>query len=147
GPAPSGLCPAPWWPNSSAEARPWRVADMAVAAPADKRFRRAHVKPARKRRVAWRQVWLAVRVLVAVGLIVYGGWRGAALVLHAETLRISQISVSGNERLSTGEVLALVDGMRGENILVADLDMWRERLLSSPWVEDATLRRMLPSDV
>jgi len=120
---------------------------MAVAAPADKRFRRAHVKPARRRRVAWRPIWLGLRIAVVVGLVIYGGWRGAALVQNAETLQVGQISVRGNARLSTGEVLALVDGMRGEHILTVDLDEWRERLLTSPWVEDATLRRVLPSRV
>lgn len=120
---------------------------MAVTAPADRRFRRAHVKPTRRRHVAWRQIWLAVRLLVVAGLVVYAGWRGAALVLHADALQIGQLSVRGNERLSTGEVLALIDGMRGENILRADLDLWRERLLSSSWVEDATLRRILPARV
>ena len=120
---------------------------MAVAAPADRRFRRAHVKPSRKRGMGWRPVWLAVKVLLAAGLVFYGGWRAASLVLHADVLLIDQVSVRGHERLSTGEVMALVDGMRGENILMADLDVWRERLLTSSWVEDATLRRILPSRV
>lgn len=120
---------------------------MAVAAPADKRFRRAHVKPARRRRVAWRPIWRGLRIAVIVGLVVYGGWRGADLVQNAGTLQIGQLSVRGNARLSMGEVLALVDGMRGEHILTVDLDEWRERLLTSPWVEDATLRRVLPSRV
>jgi cell division protein FtsQ len=120
---------------------------VAVSAPADKRFRRAHVKPSRKRRVGWRAIWVAVRLLTVIVLVMYGGWRGATLVLHADALQIAQLSVRGHERLSLGEVLALVDGMRGENILLADLDAWRDRLLSSPWVEEATLRRVLPSRV
>ena len=36
---------------------------------------------------------------------VYGGWRGTALVLGAPALQVSRITVRGNERLSTGEVL------------------------------------------
>ncbi|MFP5378732.1 MAG: cell division protein FtsQ/DivIB [Vicinamibacteria bacterium] len=120
---------------------------MAVAAPADKRFRRAHVKPARRRTVAWRTVWRVTRAVVVVALVFYGGWRAAGIVNDAQALQVRQVSVRGNERLSTGEVLALVDGMRGENILGVDLDRWRERLLSSPWVLDAKLRRVLPSRV
>ena len=42
---------------------------------------------------------------------------------------------------------ALVEGLRGRNIIGLDLDEWQQRLLSSPWVEDATLRRVLPSTV
>jgi cell division protein FtsQ len=119
----------------------------AVAAPADKRFRRAHVKPARKRRVTFRHAWIAVRVVVVFGLMAYGGWRGTSLVLAAPALQISRVTVRGNERLATGEVLALVAGLRQRNILSVRLDEWRERLMSSPWVEDATLRRVLPSTV
>jgi cell division protein FtsQ len=119
----------------------------AVAAPADRRFRRARVKPARKRRVGVRQVWLLAKVTAILGIAVYGGWRGTALVLGAPALQVSRITVRGNERLSVGEVLALVDGMRGRNILTIDLGAWRSRLLASPWVEDAALRRTLPGRI
>jgi cell division septal protein FtsQ len=119
----------------------------AVAAPADKRFRRAQMKPARKRQVAGRQAWLIVRVVLLLGVAVYAGWRGTALVLGAPALQISRLSVRGNERLSSGEVLALLDGLRGANILTVDLGAWRTRLLASPWVEDAHLRRELPSRI
>jgi cell division protein FtsQ len=119
----------------------------AVAAPADKRFRRARVKPARKRQMNGRHLWLATRLVVVLGLAVYGGWRGASLVLGAPALQVSRISTRGNERLSSGEILALLDGLRGANILTVDLSEWRARLLASPWVEEAHLRRVLPSRV
>jgi cell division protein FtsQ len=119
----------------------------AVAAPADRRFRRAHVKPTRKRKFNARYLWLAVKVAAVLGIALYGGWRGTALVLGAPVLQVSRISVRGNERLSVGEVLALVDGLRGRNILTVSLDEWRARLLASPWVEDAALRRMLPGRI
>jgi cell division septal protein FtsQ len=119
----------------------------AVAAPADRRFRRAHVKPARKRKMSVRHMWMAVKVTAVLGIAVYGGWRGTALVLGTPVLQVSRISVRGNDRLSVGEVLALVDGLRGRNILTVALDEWRARLLASPWVEDAALRRMLPGRI
>jgi cell division protein FtsQ len=119
----------------------------AVAAPADRRFRRAHVKPARKRKMSLRHMWMAVKVTAVLGVAVYGGWRGTALVLGTPALQVSRISVRGNDRLSVGEVLALVDGLRGRNILTVALDEWRARLLASPWVEDAALRRMLPGRI
>jgi cell division septal protein FtsQ len=118
-----------------------------VAAPADKRFRRAHVKPARKGKVGARHVWLVFKIITILGLALYGGWRGTALVLGAPALQVSRISVRGNERLSNGEVLALVDGLRGRNILTVDLDEWQQRLLASSWVERAHVRRVLPSRV
>lgn len=119
----------------------------AVAAPADKRFRRAHVKPARKRRIGLRQVWIVARAVLLVSVMAYGSWRATALVLGAPALQVSRVSVRGNERLSTGEVLALVEGLEARHILMVRLDSWRERVLTSPWVEDATLRRVLPSTI
>jgi cell division protein FtsQ len=119
----------------------------AVAAPADKRFRRAHVKPGRRRSATLKHVWIAARIGIVFGLMAYGGWRGTTLVLGAPALQISRVTVRGNERLSTGEVLALVSGLQRRNILTVSLDDWRHSLLSSPWVEDATLRRLLPSTI
>jgi cell division protein FtsQ len=111
----------------------------------DKRFRRAHVKPARRRTALSMHVWLAVRLLMLAAVLGYGGYRGATLIGEASSLQISHMVVRGHERLSTGEVLALVEGLRGQNILSVELGEWQTRLLSSPWVESATIRRVLPS--
>ena len=71
-------------------------------------------------------------------------YRAVDLVLSAEALTVTRITVSGNERLSRGEVLALLEGLRGESMVTADLERWRQKLLRSPWVADAALRRVLP---
>ena len=113
----------------------------------DKRFKRAHVKPSRKRSPASKHAWLATRLFVLAIVIGYATYRGVALIAAASSLQISHLVVRGHERLSTGEVLALVDGLRGQNILSVSLDEWQQRLLSSPWVERATIRRVLPSTV
>jgi len=118
-----------------------------VAAPADRRFRRAHARPARRHRT-WRGL---VKPLVRYGLVapllLYGIYRGTNLVAKARVLQIDRIIVGGNERLSRGEVLAVLDGLRGESLVWADLAAWRRRLMASPWVRDAALRRSLPSTV
>jgi cell division protein FtsQ len=41
----------------------------------------------------------------------------------------------------------VLSGLRGENLVWTDLDLWRARLKASPWVRDAALRRSLPSTV
>jgi cell division protein FtsQ len=116
---------------------------MPVAAPADKRFRRAQVSP--KGRRSWRLSWWTLGRLVVVGAVVaFGMYRAVDLALSAEALTVTRITVRGNERLSRGEVLALLEGLRGESMVTADLERWRQKLLSSPWVADAALRRELP---
>jgi cell division protein FtsQ len=118
-----------------------------VAAATDRRFRRAHVKPGRRRR-SWR-AW--VRPILRYGLaglvVALGLYRGSAAAAHAHVLQIDRIEVRGNEHLSKGEVLAVLTGLRGQSLLWTDLGRWRARLLSSPWVRDAALRRSLPSTV
>ena len=62
-------------------------------------------------------------------------------------LQVDRIVVRGNQRLSKGEVLAVLSGLRGESLLWTRSRPWRRRLLASPWVRDAALRRSLPSTV
>ncbi len=120
---------------------------MPVAAPSDRRFRRSHVRPARRRRPWTGRGWPVARLSVAVALALYGAYRGAHLVLSAEALQVTRITVSGNVRLSKGEVVALMDGLRGRSMVTADLESWRRKLMASPWVGSAAMRRVLPSTI
>jgi cell division protein FtsQ len=122
-------------------------AQAMIAAAPDKRFKRSHVKPSRKRSPTSKYVWLAARLAGFAALLGYAAYQGAALIAAAPSLQIGHVTVRGQGRLSTGEVLALIDGLRGQNILAADLEPWQQKLLSSPWVESATIRRVLPSTV
>lgn len=125
---------------------------MSVRAPAEKNFRRAKVRPGGKkggggrRAVRWFS-WRIGRWGVAMVVVVYAGYRGTNLVLQASGLQVRRITVHGNVRLSSGEVQAIVDGLRGSNILTVDLPGYRRRLMESPWVADVALRRVLPSTV
>lgn len=120
---------------------------MTVKATAERNFRRAQVKPGRRRGSRVRLVFRAVRIGAAVLLAAYAIYRGIDLVVSASTLQVSHIVVRGNVRLSSGEVQAIMDGLRGSSILTADLDRYRQRLRGSPWVADVALRRVLPSTV
>jgi cell division protein FtsQ len=119
---------------------------MRVAAPADKRFRRAHVRPPRRRH-SWARVLGILRSVVALAVFGAGVYLLEQQVAEAGALHVDRIALRGNERLSTGEVLVLLDGLRGQHLLAVDLDRWHRRLLSSPWVGHASLRRVLPSTV
>ena len=120
---------------------------MPVTAPADKRFRRAHLKPGRKR-AGW--IALRWRLIAMVSAVTVGGFvahRMFTEVLGLRTFQVRRIVVHGNHRLSNGEVTSLLEGLRGESLLAVNLEDWRRGVMNSPWVADASLRRTLPSTI
>ena len=120
---------------------------MSVQAPAEKNFRRARVKPARRK--GWRSV-IRLRHLLRVAaavIAVYAVYRAFDLVVTAAPLQVNKIAIRGNVRLSSGEVHALTDGLRGRSILLADLGFYRSKLLETPWIADVALRRVLPGTI
>jgi cell division protein FtsQ len=118
-----------------------------VAAPADKRFRRAHVKPARKGRVGLARAWMVLKVAGLCAMVAYASWRSIVLLTTSPALHVARIVVKGNKRVSTGEVEALLGQTGDQNILLVPLDDWRDRVAKHPWVEHASLRRVLPGAV
>ena len=120
---------------------------MSVKAPAEKNFRRAKVKPSRRKGGRARISWRAARVILGGALVLYAGYRAFGFVVSSSTLQVQRIAVRGNVRLSAGDVQALVQSLRGSSILTANLPGYRRRLLESPWIEEVALRRVLPSTV
>lgn len=120
---------------------------MPIPAPSDKRFRRAHVSPTRKRG-RWEMSWKRIaHISVVTAFVGYACYRGVDVLLATDALTVTRITVSGNTKLSRGEVIALLDGMRGRNMVFLNLEDWRRKLTGSPWVADAALRRVLPGTV
>jgi cell division protein FtsQ len=130
----------------SAEAATVRRRGLPSAVPPalDKRFRRAEVKPARRRtpQARWR---IAARVAGVIIILALVGYLGATRVLGARLLSVSDYVIRGTHRLTQGEVEALVGDLRGTNLLQVRLDEIEAQLRGSPWVADVTLRRVLPS--
>ncbi|MPY88291.1 MAG: FtsQ-type POTRA domain-containing protein [Luteitalea sp.] len=120
---------------------------MAVRAPADRRFRRARVKPARKSRVYLRRLAFVVKLLAGVAFIGLAGTKGYALATSSPLLRVQRVEVTGTHYLAQGEVDAVIEGLEGQNVLLVNLGVWRERLQSAAWVRDAQVRRVFPSTV
>ena len=118
-----------------------------IAAPADRRFRRSHVKPSRSRRNQRAFVTPLVTSLFLLVVVLVVLARGRTVMAQLGVLQVDRVVVHGNQRLSKGEVLAVLNGLHGESLFWTDLDAWRLRLMSSPWVRDAALRRSLPSTV
>jgi cell division protein FtsQ len=120
---------------------------MKVKAPVERNFRRARGKPSRRKRLRPRVSGALVRRVLSVALLVFGVYQTVAFAVTTPLLRVNRIAVRGNVRLSSGEVQALVEDMRGTSILQANLEAFRRRLTESPWIADVALRRVLPSTI
>lgn len=120
---------------------------MPVKAPAERNFRRASAKVARRKKFRPHLSWTVMRRVLSVLLFVFGVYQSIAFAFTTPLLRVNRISVHGNVRLTSGEVQALVDDLRGTSILSVDLDAFRQRLVESPWIAEVGLRRVLPSTV
>jgi cell division protein FtsQ len=120
---------------------------MAVTAPADRRFRRSQIHATRRRRLRTRPFWRGLRAAILLAVLAFGGYWAAQAAVDLPWLRVRHIRVHGNQRVHDGEVLTLLDGLKGDSLLTSDLDRWRSRLFASAWVADATLRRRLPGTV
>ena len=118
---------------------------LGVPAQGDRRFRRPDVRPGggSRRLAARRVVGLVALAFFVGGGLAYGGY--AALTSDWFTVR--QIAVRGTSRLTTSDVEGLVGDLRRDNILLADLGRYQERLRRSPWIGSVTLHRELPSTV
>lgn len=120
---------------------------MAVTAPADRRFRRSQIHATRRRRLRARPIYRALRAAGVLGLALAGAIWAAGAVARVPWFDVRHIEVSGNQRLHQTEVAGLLDGLIGERLLAVDLERWRARLLASPWIADARLRRRLPATI
>jgi cell division septal protein FtsQ len=118
---------------------------MPVPAPADRRFRRKQVSPRRRAlRTPWRGAAIAGAIVASVAVAAYGT---AVAIARSGWMAVTTISVTGNARISTGEVHALLDGLAGSNLLFVDVGEWRRKLMASPWVADVSMRRVFPGTI
>ncbi len=104
-------------------------------------------KPTRRRRFRAIFSWRAARIVLIVVAVGYAGLRAFDLAFNSGVLRVQRVRVHGNERLSSGEVQALVRDLHGANILTANLSRYQRVILKSPWVSDVALRRVLPATI
>jgi cell division septal protein FtsQ len=88
-----------------------------------------------------------LKALALASFMAYGLYKAGSVAAHARMLQIDDIVVSGNSRLSADDVIEALSGLRGENIVLVDLAAWRRRLVATPWIRDASLRRSLPSTI
>jgi len=131
--------------SRSSSSRKGLPATPGIAAPADRRFRRADIAPQRRR--LGRFVARLTRRALPLFIVLVLGAAGAAWLLTTSWLRVQRIVVRGTERLSGDDVISLAGALRGENILRLSLNSARSQIMTSPWVANAAITRVLPSTI
>lgn len=97
-------------------------------------------QPRRRRlpRPSWPRLLVAV---LAIGLAVL-----AVVVLNSPLVEINSVRVSGAETISTQSVAQLT-GLQGQNMLLADLEAARQRIVNQPMIHNATVSRRWPNRI
>ncbi len=87
---------------------------------------------------------LTALLTAAVVLVGFLGYRHA---LTSDYFKLSDILISGNERLKEEEVTASAGLKTDINIFAVDMVSVRQKLLDNPWVETAEVVRRLPGSI
>ena len=121
---------------------------MTIKVPSDRRFRRIQQPKRARRRSSLRSNWMRGlwKVLSAL-LLIYVAYVGVQVLSRSSIFKINEVVLLGNKRLSSGEIMILLEDLKGESLPFVDLGVWRQRLEASAWLESAVIRRVLPSTV
>jgi cell division protein FtsQ len=113
----------------------------------DRRLLRARDGGHRAARTWRARLWTSLRVGTMALVLIGSGWYVQEVMTSGEAFAVVRLRTIGNSRLSEGEVEGLLGGLKGRNIVTTPLEPWRQRLLASPWVRQASLRRALPGTI
>ncbi len=94
------------------------------------------------------RVAVGAGVLAGLGAIGFGLAQARAAVLHDARLAIPSsrnIQISGNNHLTRAQVLGVFGADLERNVLSVPLDARRAELEALPWVEHATVMRLMPN--
>jgi len=103
-----------------------------IPVPSDRRFRRSDIGQGRRRN--WRSLlkraaWVSGAGVVVLAVVAFLGH----VLLGAAVLQVDHIAVRGNARVSIEEIDSRLEGMRGQNILHVDLEIFAPKILTRPW--------------
>lgn len=86
----------------------------------------------------------AAVVIVAVSVGLLAGYRWLTTVNYFD---LTRIDVAGLSRLSEEHVRTLAEISPGDNLLAMDMEQIRLALTRDPWIESATVKRILPGSL
>jgi len=115
-------------------------------------FRRASKRVPVRRGALPRKLATRLQKVLVVALILGGLWLGVFLVRlfatrsqHFVLQREQDVEVAGSAPNSQAKVKSVLDGAVGQNVFALSLTDYREKLETIPWVESASVMRLLPN--
>ena len=93
---------------------------------------------------------MGISFRMITGLLALAVTSGAFIFAHdyftqSRQFQLQRIEITGTQRLSRQQVLAIAEIGAQSNILSVNLAVTRKRLLADPWIADATVSRQIPS--
>ena len=95
-------------------------------------------------RLLQRLTW-AFFCLLFVSLLVYSGNRFYRHLETSSVFQVKTVSISGNHILSKGDLLYYLGLDKPTNLLNLNIGILYRKLVTHPWIKDATIHRGLPS--
>lgn len=83
-------------------------------------------------------------LLFLVAGVGFGLLYGYRSLLSGEYFALKTLEIQGNSRLSSREILEAADLQDGANTLALSIDTIEEALAGHPWVEEVSVKRVLP---
>ena len=109
------------------------------------RFLRGRQKRSRPTRRIGKLLLKSVALVLALVSLVAAFVMIVTAAGRAPELAVHRVLVEGNEQLSDGEILELLEFSERANILMLDLEEVRAKLLRSAWVAEVEIERVLPA--
>jgi cell division septal protein FtsQ len=91
---------------------------------------------------------IALKVVVVLGVVGgvgVGGYYGYRRLMASTYFSVAQIEVRGAKRAPEGEVVRLVQSVKGRNIFAVDLPTVARLAKGHPWIKSARVSRELPN--
>ncbi len=99
-------------------------------------------------RTVFGRIVLGLASLTALGGLTAAAWEARSMLLKNRSLIIrssSSIQVTGNQHLTRAQLVGIFGGDVDRNVLTVPLEQRKAELERLPWVEQATVMRLLPN--
>ncbi len=112
---------------------------------ARKNVRKATKKAVRRRNISGlKSGLLGLLLLGLAGAAGWGAVTGWNALIASGVFKVAEIEISGNARISEDRILARLDLPKNANLPDLDLHTISQSVLTHPWIERATVRRIYP---